>query len=162
MLVLLTGCSNGEFGEEQVRQILTGTPKSLDGEQVMLTLEQVNCGEREDLWNLETQGETSLGRLTPKGQALGFADDIRIGEQRFPYTQLRGQFPLQVLQMNSIRDEGAKVKIVDVKVGVTINHLCFNQAPVLMGVKKGQFSQDVLPRFQLALNSDWEYDRLLH
>ena len=144
-------------------QILTATPKALDGEQVMLTNEQVACGEREDLWTMESHGgDTATGHLTPKAQALGFGDDVRVGEQRLPFSQLRGQYTLQVLRIESIRDEGAKVKVVDAKVGVVIAHSCFPQPVQLMGVKKGRFTQDAAPRFQLALNGNWEYDRLLH
>jgi len=161
--LILAGCSDGAFGEANVRQILTSTPKPLDGEQVVLTVDQVACGAREDLWTIEVQqADRSLGRLTEKGKGLGFADDIRIGEMPLPYTQLRGQFPIQVQRVESIRDEGASMKIVDAKVAVTIGHLCFNRPLQLMGVKKGQFSQDAVPRFELALNGAWEYGRLLH
>ena len=160
--LFLAGCSSGGFGDEQVYQILGGPPKQLDGEQVMLTLEQFGCGQREELWDLDVQGGLSYGRLTAKGRALGFADDIRVGEQRLPYTQLRGQYPLQVLHIDGIRDESASVKILDVKVGVTINNVCFPTPLPLMGVRKGQFSQDATPRFQIALRADWEFDRILH
>ena len=160
---VLSGCSDGTFGDGEAQQILTEGTKALDGEQVVLTGEQLACGEREDLWRIELQQtDRSLGRLTEKARALGFDDDVRIGEQPQPYTQLRGQFSIQVLRIESIRDESAKVKIVDAKVAVTINHSCFNRPLPLMGVKKGKFTQDVAPRFQLALNGQWEYDRLLH
>jgi len=35
-------------------------------------------------------------RVTSKGQGLKFSDDVMIGEKRFPYVQIRGDFSLAV------------------------------------------------------------------
>jgi hypothetical protein len=156
----LVGCGDGEFNPAKA---LAAGPRQLDGEQVVLTQAQLECGATEELWNMETQGDRSSGRLTAKGQALGFSDDIRVNEQRNPYVQIRGSFPLSVSGIAAVRDEDPQTKVVEAKVGVVVDHACFHAPLPMMGIRKGNFAQTAPARFQFALRSDyWEYERLLH
>jgi hypothetical protein len=160
----LTGCGEGEFGEYQVRELLTIGPKQLEGEQITLTPGQVECGEREELWVLESRGgHRSVGRLTDAARALNFADDVQIGDTPLPpYAQVRGKFQLQVTRVTAIRDDDSRTKTVEAKVGVEIRHSCFGAPLPLMGVRKGNFNPDTPARFQLTLGNGWEYARILH
>jgi hypothetical protein len=161
--LILGGCSDGEFGEGTVRGLIESAPRQLDNEQVTLTQGQVDCGAHEDLWDVESAGvERWIAKLTQKGRNLHFADDIRIGDQPLPYTQVRGQFSLQLVTLSAIHDHDAKTKIVDAKVGVKIDHPCFTTPLMLMGVHRGEFTSDYPARFQLVNQGDWQLEQILH
>ena len=163
LMLPFTSYSDGEFGEAQARNLLSHGTKQLDGEQVVLQQGQVGCGVREELWTYQALGESrGLGRLTEKGRALNFADDVQVEADANPFVQVRGQLPIQVSQVVQIRDENASTKIVEARVAVKINHPCFGNPLPLMGVRHGQFTANSPARFQLALNETWEYDRILH
>jgi hypothetical protein len=77
--------------------------------------------------------DRSLGRLTQKGRDLQFGDDIQIVAPN-PYVQVRGSFSLKALQIGTITDSDAFTKTMEAKVGVRIDHKCFqDNFPVLMG-----------------------------
>jgi hypothetical protein len=160
----LPGCSNGPFDGSRVRYLIESKPVTLDGEQVQLTDSMVQCGQKAELWELEPlSGGRSIGRLLPAGMKLKFSDDVQIGEMRNPYAQVRGDFSLTLLELQDIRDEGPTTKIVDARVGVRIDHSCFQTPPLLMGVRHGRFTQDYQPRFQFTLvNDDYQYDSIVH
>jgi hypothetical protein len=161
--LLLCGCSDGEFGEGTVRGVLESHPRQLDNEQVTLSQGQVDCGSHEDLWTVESTGtERWIAKLTQKGRDLHFVDDIRIGDQPMPYTQVHGQFSLTLMSISSIRDQDPQTKVVDAKVGVKIDHSCFSTPVMLMGVHKGEFTADYPARFQLVNDGGWQLDRILH
>jgi hypothetical protein len=163
LCLALAGCSNGPFDESRVRYLLETNPITLNGEQVILTQNQLECGVQTELWEYQSRGDHSVARLLPHGRELKFDDDVQIGEARFPYIQVRGDFNLQLLEVQTIRDESAKVKLVDAKVGVRFDHTCFPNSLPLMGVRYGKFTQGFLPRFEFhMINEDWQYDSISH
>jgi len=166
LLVLLAGCSTGDFDYGKVQAMVEAVPVSLDGEEVMLTDTQLQCGVTSDLWDITQLGANhSVGKLTQAGRDLHFGDDVVIGEAgtHTPYVQIRGTFQMRLLDMGSIRDDGEKSKLVDLKIGVEIPHMCFqNPLPQLMGVRRGHFNQDVLPTFRFHMENNWALDRVQH
>jgi hypothetical protein len=163
--LLTAGCAEGPFDANKVRSVLEAQPVQLDGEQVTIAHETINCGEKNDLWIMTSLGNRSVARLTQAARDLQIDDDIHLGDPGFPlpYAQLRGRFRLRVLNVGEIRDDGEFVRLVDVRVGVVINHPCFeNQAPQLMAVRRGNFTQEDLPTFRFRKDGDWMYDQLLH
>ena len=168
LTLLCAGCGLGGFNEGRCRNSIEASPVRLDGEQVMLTSVQIDCGVHNDLWDPATLDlhEQGVARLQAGGRALKFDDDIQINQPglRQPYVQIRGEFPLQVLEIVNIRDgEDENVKLVEVRMGVVIQHVCFPQPIPLMGVRKGKFSQDNNPIVRLKQQgSSWFVDRLEH
>ncbi len=133
----------------------------------MLDQTQLDCGVREDLWVISPMGDArSIGRLTQKARDLQFGDDVQIAdpEIKVPYVQIRGSFPIAVLQMGSVRDQDAFTKLVDAKVGVRIDHSCFqNPLPILMGIRHGKFDPASNPVFRVKLEGDaWLTDQVVH
>ena len=161
--IYLGGCSDGAFGDNQIRFLINQGQKQLDSEQVTISHDQLRCGVREELWTIEQLGEDrTIGRLSERARALNFSDDIQIGEQRQPYAQVRGTFVLMVNDIQSVRDVDPRTKLVDARVGVVISHVCFPTPLPLMGVRRGQFTQEAAARFQFRLGGNWEFDRILH
>ena len=164
--LMLAGCSSSGFDYGRVENLIQSSPISLDGEEVMLTDSQVQCGVQSDLWDLTQLGSNrAVGRLNQAGRDLHFGDDVVIGEEgmHYPYVQIRGTFQLHLLDLGSVRDEGEKVKLVDAKIGVEIPHPCFHdQPPLLMAVRRGRFTQDALPTFRFRMSDDWAFDRVQH
>ena len=159
----LAGCGGGGFDPNGV---LESRPVRLDREQVVLNPEQVDCGAREDLWNVAPLGGgREVARLTPKGRDLQFSDDVQIGDPvvGVPYVQIHGSFALQVIHTGSVHDEDEWTKLMDAKVGVKIDHSCFQaNPPLLMGIRHGQFDQSVNPVFRFKLDGEWLPDRVIH
>ena len=159
----LTGCGGGGFNPAGVLESRT---VRLDGEQVVLDQGQVDCGAREDLWTITPMGDgRALGRLTSKGREIQFSDDVQIGDPVVgtPYAQIHGMLPVKVLQTGSVRDEDEWTKLVDAKVGVAINHSCFQaNPPALMGIRHGQFDASANPVFRFKMDQDWTVDKIVH
>jgi len=151
--LLLAACGSGGFNPNAA---LESQPVRLDGEQVVIDQAQLDCGAREDLWNVSPLGEGhSIARLTQKGRDLQFSDDVQIGDANIvvPYAQIHGSFAVRILQMATVRDDDPSTKIVEAKVGVKIDHPCFQDAwPVLMGVRHGQFTPSANPVFRFKLD----------
>lgn len=158
--LVLAGCGGNGFDPNG---LLESRPVRLDGEQVVLNLSQVECGAQNDLWTVTPMGDDrSLGRLTQKGRDLQLGDDIQIVSPS-PYVQVRGSFPLKVLQMQNIRDEDPFTKVAEAKVGVRIDHKCFQDSlPVLMGIRHGQFTTATSPVFRFKLDNEWMVDQIVH
>ena len=162
------GCGSNEFSTGVVKATMEGNPVTLEAEQVMLNAKQLECGSREGLWDPPRQIVTDrqTGRLTDKGRALKFDDDVTVGEagNKQPYLQVRGQFPLRVTEIVSITDgPAADIKLVRAKVAVTIQHDCFPTPLPLMGVRQGKFTQDTDPVFQFRVsNNVWNLERVVH
>ena len=156
----LSGCGGNGFDPNG---LLEGRPVRLDGEQVVLNSSQVECGVQNDLWTIAPMGdERSLGRLTQKGRDLQFGDDIQIVSPS-PYAQVRGSFPLKVLQMGNIQDSDAFTKTAEAKVGVRIDHKCFQDSlPVLMGIRHGEFTSSTSTVFRFRLENEWQFDQIIH
>lgn len=161
--LMLAGCGSGDFDAQAV---LESRPVKLDGEQVVLNPDQVDCGVREDLWTISPLGEgRSVGRLTQKGRDLQFSDDVQVGDPGVgaPHTQVRGSLSVQVFQVGSVRDEDAFTKQGDAKVGVKFNHSCFQaNPPLLMGIRHGQFDPSANPVFRFKKDQDWQADQVIH
>jgi hypothetical protein len=161
--LMLVGCGSGGFDSSG---LLESRPVRLDGEQVVLNPEQVECGAREDLWNVAPMGDgRAVARLTAKGRNLQFSDDVQIGDPvvGVPYAQIHGSFQVKVIQPGSVRDEDAFNKVADAKVGVQIDHKCFQGNPlVVMGVRHGRFDQSANPVFRFKLDNEWLVDQVIH
>lgn len=164
LCLALAGCNNGPLDDSRIRYLLESGTIPLNGEQVMINQQQLECGTQAELWEMQSLGPgLSVGRLLPRGRELKFGDDVQLNDMRYAYTQLRGDFSVAMFEVQSIRDENAKTKIVDAKVAVRINHTCFQNPLPLMGVRHGKFTQDFLPRFQFVqVNDDWQYDSIVH
>jgi len=160
----LAGCSNGPLDESRIRYLLESGTIALNGEEVIVNQAQLDCGVQSELWEMQNLGPTlAVGRLLPRGRELKFDDDVQLNDMRFAYTQLRGQFPVQLFEVQTIRDENPTTKLVDAKVCVRIDHSCFTNPLILMGVRHGKFTQDFLPRFQFRKDGDdWQYDSVVH
>ena len=159
----LAACGSGEFS---VNRTLESRPVQLDGEQVVLNQDQVDCGTREELWTITPFSDAkAAGRLTQKGRDLHFSDDVQIGDPVVgaPYVQIHGTFPVRVLRVGSVHDEDAYTKVADAKVAVTINHSCFQGSlPVLMGIRHGQFDPSTNPVFRFIMDGEWQVDHIVH
>jgi len=167
IVAFLTGCG-GDFNYGKARNIIESNPVRLDAEYVILTTAQYECGIQEDLWDRPTQyqalpGQTATARVTSKGNALKFSDDVILGDRRFPYVQIRGDFSLAV---NDISNDKAGpeefTRLVETKVAAIITHSCFQTPLPIMGVRKGQFTQDYAPIFLFRYNNGWSIDKIVH
>jgi hypothetical protein len=161
--LMLAGCGSSGFDSSG---LLESRPVRLDGEQVIVYPSQVDCGAREDLWTVTPLGDDrAVARLTQKGRELQFSDDVQIGDPAIglPYAQIHGSFSVKVLQAGSVRDEDAFTKSADAKVGIQIDHKCFQGNPlVLMGIRHGRFDQSANPVFRFKLDNEWLVDQVVH
>lgn len=166
-LAMLQSCGPNDFNYGKVRNIIEGSPMRLDAEYVMLTQQQYECGLQEELWEPPLhpilQGQTGTARVTQKGQDLKFSDDVMLGDKRYPYVQIRGDFNLFVNEITSDRaGSGEFQRFVETKVAVVIQHTCFPTPLPLMGVRKGQFSQDYSPVLEFRYNNGWSIEGVVH
>src|SRR6266852_5693808 len=84
------GCAGTDFDEEKAKNIVEGKAFKLEGEQVSLTADQVECGVRGELWEprVETSPGHSSSHLTQQGRDLKFSDDVLTEPNfRFSYVQ---------------------------------------------------------------------------
>jgi hypothetical protein len=162
---LLTACG-GPTEADVLRAAAGSHPLELSSEQVSLSMEQVNCGVRNELWeeaDSGTGGQTY--RLTQKGRDLQFSDDILpIGPNYGAmYTQVRGKFALQMGRVDRIRTASDGSKLVQAQLGVRVPHECFAAALPLMAVAKGKFTPDVFPTLKYeAAGESFEPTELVH
>jgi hypothetical protein len=163
-LALLGACNSGDFNYGKVGNLIQGNPMHLDAEYVMLSPQQVDCGVQNDLWDMPSDsGGRSTARLKDKGRDLKFADDVSIGDMKSAYVQVRGDFTLAAIDVQSDRPgPEPESKFVDVKLGVPINHSCFPQPLIMMGVRKGNFTQEYAPELLFKYNNGWYIDRIVH
>jgi len=162
---LLSGCGSGDFNYGKVANAIAVNPVRLDAEYVMLTPQSVDCGVQNDLWDVPAGGGgRTIARLKDKGRDLKFSDDVSMGDMKAPYVQIRGEFTLVPLDVQSDRQgPDPETKLVDVKLAVPINHSCFSQPLPLMGVRKGNFSQDYPPVLLFKNTSNgWSIDKIVH
>ena len=163
---VLAGCNGiGDFNYGKVRGIIEGTPMRLDAEYVMLSSQQVECGIQNDLWESPSSmgHERSVARLTQQARDLKFADDVSMGELRSPFAQIRGDIQLSVAEIINDRDGPEKdTRLVDVRVGAVIQHSCFPSPLPIMGVKKGNFTQDYPPVLLFRYNNGWQLEKFMH
>jgi len=161
--LVLAGCGSNEFS---VNGTLEARPVQLDGEQLALDQSQVDCGVHDELWEITPLGDTrAVARLTKKGRDLQFSDDVQIGDPAvgLPYVQIRGTFPVRVLQVGSVRDQDQYTKLADARIAVHIDNNCFQMSwPTLMGIKHGQFDPSTNPVFRFKMDGEWMVDQIVH
>jgi len=163
--LFLTGCDSGVFDEVAAQGVIEATKLQLSGEQVLVTPDQVLCGEKKGLWTVDQiDGGGAIGRLTEAGRALDFGDDLRMGDHKFsnPYIQLHGYFNVKIQKSGKLTDENADVKILEAKTGVLVKHECFEKPLPLLGIDRGDFSEDAAPRIRLRQHNGWTADQVLH
>jgi hypothetical protein len=163
--LLLTGCESGVFDDAAAQVLIESSKLALSGEQVLLTPDQIICGEKKGLWIIDqTDGGNPVGRLEATGRALLFGDDVRMGERKFsnPYVQLRGDFDVKIQKFIKMTDESANVKVAEAKLGVIVKHECFAKPLPLLGIDRGDFSEDAAPRIRLRMRNGWTTDEVLH
>jgi hypothetical protein len=156
-----------DFNDGKTKNMIEAAPVKLDAEQVTLTRGEIDCGIQTELWGPPSppnQGR-SLCPLTAAGRALKFDDDIVFTEPGYhsSYVQVRGAFPLGVISIENTKDgKEQDTKLVELKVGVKIDNACFPNPLPIMGLRKGQFSQDYNPVMLFRLDGGWQLDRLVH
>jgi len=166
--ICLIGCGPNDFNYGKARNLIEGTPLHLDAEYAMLTAAQYECGIQEELWDQPSQpvglpGQIASARLTQKGRDLKFSDDVSIGVKRYPYVQVRGDFNLAVNEISSDKEGPEEfTRLVETKLAVVIPHMCFPNPLPLMGVRKGQFSQDTSPVLFFRYNNGWSIEKVVH
>jgi hypothetical protein len=164
--LLLAACGAGDFNYGKVRHIIEDTSLRLDAEYVMLTPSQLECGVEEDLWDAPVdagQRDHRVAHLKQLARDLKFADDVSVGDMGKPYAQIRGDFNLNVADIVSDKDgpeEGTRLVIAHV--GIAIPHQCFSDPLPLMGVRKGNFTQDVPPVLLFRYVNNWTLERIVH
>lgn len=154
-LAVLAGCGSDPAS------ILEHNQVALSGEQVAITPDQVVCGEKEGLWKIEQGDRGAAGVLTPQARALGFADDVVMGDSRFrdPYAMVSGDQQLKVAKVAKVVDDDASTKTVTASIGVVIKHSCFDKPLPMHGTRDGAFSQDDDVSVRLKNGA---VDRILH
>lgn len=162
--ILYSGCGPNDFNYGKVKNIVEGSPLRLDAEYVTLTQDQLNCGVQEELWDAPVStGRRGMARLTQKGRDLKFSDDVSIGELRNPFVQIRGDINLVVNEINSDRDGPEQnTKLVEMKVGANIQNTCFQNPLPIMGVRKGNFTQDYPPILLFHYYNSWQFEKFQH
>jgi hypothetical protein len=158
---LLTGCADAPFDIEAAHSTIESQPLALSGEHVVLNGEQIACGARKGLWTVSE--DIGLARLSAEGQAL-FGDDVRLRGKDTPggTTPLRGTFPIKVFSIESLKDNAIGVKIAEARVGVVLAHSCFPDPIPLLGIYRGNFSDEAAPRLRLEEAQGWAAVAVLH
>ncbi len=162
------GCSDPDaFDGGVIKTAAEAAPFQLDSEQVSISPAQLACGVNDELWDAPSGGaDRSISHLDKKGRDLHFSDDVSSGESGYtsPYTQVRGKFPLQLDQVISIKDGDDKdTKIVEAKIGVKIAEPCFDTPLYIMGIRKGQYHDDLPATLRYERDGDgWHLTKILH
>jgi hypothetical protein len=166
--VLSSGCGDPDaFNDGVAKAAAQAEPFQLDSEQVDMNPTQLACGVNSELWDAPVVGsERTVSRLQQKGRDLNFSDDISSDElgHQWPYTQVRGKFPLQVDQVISIKDgEDNNTKIVQARVGIRISQPCFDTPLYIIGVRKGQYRDDLPATLQYERYGEgWHLTKIVH
>jgi len=168
LCALSTGCGDPDaFNDGVAKNAAQAEPFQLDSEQVDMNPTQLACGVNSELWEAPVVGsERTVSRLQQKGRDLNFSDDISSDEpgHQWPYTQVRGKFPLQVDQVISIKDgEDKNTKIVQARVGIRIAEPCFDTPLYIIGVRKGQYRDDLPATLQYERYGEgWHLTKIVH
>lgn len=160
---------SSEFSDDIARGAIEARPLTLEGEQVTLTDSQIQCGLQNEYWDPQViaSPDHSSSHLTQKGRELKFNDDLIIHDpsSRVPYIQVRGEFPISVDSVASIKDgEDKNNKLVEARAGIKIENPCFQERLPLMGVKHGNFNADTPVTFHVHFdeNGGWLADKIVH
>jgi hypothetical protein len=168
LCALSAGCSDPNLFDEGVAKgAAQAEPFQLDSEQVSMTPAQLACGVTDELWEAPITGaDRTVSHLQSKGRSLSFSDDVSSDEagHQLPYTQVRGKFPLQLDQVISIKDGDDKdTKIVQAKIGVKIADPCFDAPAYIMGIRKGQYHDDLPATLQYERYGEgWHLTKIVH
>jgi hypothetical protein len=169
LALILCGCKpSSDFNDDIAKGAIEYRPMKLEGEQVTLTDSQIQCGVQAEYWDAPTSlsADHTSAHLTSKGKGLKFNDDVIIHDpgSRVPYIQIRGDFPILVDSVVSIKDgEDANNKLVEAKAAVKIDDACFQNPLPLMGVRRGNFSADSPVLFHVHFDeTGWHADKLVH
>jgi hypothetical protein len=160
------GCGLKDFDDGLAEQQAAAQPVTLEGEQLVLTDHQIDCGVQNDLWEEPVpSGDHRVARLMQKGKDLKFYDDIVVDDPALgTYAQVRGDFMISLTPPFEIHDGPHGVKLVNGKVAAAITHSCFNGAALpIMGVRRGQFLPDAPVQLRYMQDgNDWRFERILH
>lgn len=168
LCALSTGCGDADaFTEGVAKGAAQAEPFQLDSEQVDMTPNQLACGVNDDLWDPPVIGsDRTVSHLQQKARDLNITDDISSDEpgHQWPYTQVRGKFPLQLDQVISIKDGDDKdTKIVQARIGIKINEPCFDTPLYIMGIRKGQYRDDLPATLQYEKDGNgWHLTKIVH
>ena len=168
LCVLSTGCGDPDaFNDGVAKNAAQAEPFQLDSEQVDMNPTQLACGVTDELWDAPAIGpDRTISHLQQKGRNLNFSDDISSDEpgHQWPYTQVRGKFPLQLDQVISIKDGDDKnTKIVQARIGIRIAEPCFDTPLYIMGIRKGQYRDDLPATLQYERYGEgWHLTKILH
>ncbi len=161
----LAGCDEAVFDNGAAQGVIESAKLPLSGEQALISPDQILCGQKKGLWIIDQRdGGGALGRLTDAGRALAFGDDIRMGDGKYtqPYVQLGGSFAVKVQKFVQLSDETPNAKIAEAKLGVIVKHECLEKPLPLLGIDRGDFSEDANPRVRLTHRNGWIADQVLH
>ncbi|HEV2200668.1 MAG TPA: hypothetical protein VGR73_12675 [Bryobacteraceae bacterium] len=162
---MCAGCGS-DFDETKVVVVAQKAPIHLDSEQVTLTEGQVNCGVDKNLFDPPVVlSERSVAPLRQAARDLGFSDDVSLNEPGYPlpYAQMRGDFMARVEHVVDIRDgPGQGVKTVQARVRVKVPHECFGGDLPIMGIRRGQFAENLPPTLIFQLDDRWRLDHFAH
>jgi hypothetical protein len=160
------GCGLKDFDDGLAQQQAEAQPVKLDGEQVVLTDRQIECGVKNDLWEEPTAaGDHKSARLLGKGTDLKFYGDLIVDDPTLgSYAQVRGDSMIGLTPPFEIKDGPGGVKLVTGKAGAVISHSCFGNIPLpIMGIRKGQFLPDAPVQLRYIQDgNNWRFDRIMH
>jgi hypothetical protein len=168
LCALSTACGDPDaFNDGVAKAAAQAVPFQLDSEQVDMNPAQLACGANDDLWEAPIVGsDRTISHLEQKGRDLNFTDDISSDEpgHQWPYTQVRGKFPLQLDQVISIKDGDDKdTKIVQARIGIRIAEPCFDTPLYILGVRKGQYRDDLPATLQYEKDgTGWHLTKIVH
>jgi hypothetical protein len=170
LAVVLSACKpSSDFNEDVAKGAIEFGKMNLEGEQVILNDSSIQCGVQSELWDPPTtlSADHTTAHLTSKARDLKFNDDVIIHDpgSRVAYAQVRGEFPLQVDSIVSIKDgEDKFAKVVEAKVSIKIDNPCFPNSLPMMGVRHGNFSADspVVLHVHFDDTGGWRVDKLVH
>ena len=168
LCALSTGCGDPDaFNDGVAKNAAQAEPFQLDSEQVDMNPTQLACGVTDELWDAPAIGpDRTVSHLQQKGRNLNFSDDISSDEpgHQWPYTQVRGKFPLQLDQVISIKDGDDKnTKIVQARIGIRIAEPCFDTPLYIMGIRKGQYRDDLPATLQYERYGEgWHLTKIVH
>jgi hypothetical protein len=168
LCVLSTGCGDPDaFNDGVAKNAAQVEPFQLDSEEVDMNPTQLACGVNDELWEAPAIGtDRTVSHLQQKGRNLNFSDDISSDEpgHQWPYTQVRGKFPLQLDQVISIKDGDDKnTKIVQARIGIRIAEPCFDTPLYIMGIRKGQYRDDLPATLQYERYGEgWHLTKIVH
>jgi hypothetical protein len=168
LCAFFTGCGDPDaFNDGVAKGAAQAEPFQVDSEQVSMTPNELACGANDELWDAPNVGsDRTVSRLQQKGRDLNFSDDVSSDEPgyQFPYTQVRGKFPLQLDQVISIKDgDDKETKIVQAKIGIKVVEPCFDTPLYIMGIRKGQYHDDLPATLRYERYGEgWHLTKIVH